>query len=150
MQSSYLEPTQESGAALFSRDIPGELIMLNLLRFRDQADYSATPELAPEEPITGREAFQKYVEHANPYLKERGGRLLFLGEGGPNLIGPPEERWDLVMLIRHRSMEDFKSFLGNKEYKSGLGHRTAALEDSRLLPIQKTKTFDKNKAEDSQ
>lgn len=142
MPAPYLQPTQESGAAFFTREIPGELIMLNLLRFREVADYSATPELAPEEPITGREAYKKYVQHANPFMKERGGRLLFLGEGGPYLIGPSKDRWDLVMMIRHRSMEDFKSFIDNEDYLAGLGHRTAALEDSRLLPIEKTKTFD--------
>ncbi|KPJ94402.1 MAG: hypothetical protein AMJ53_05345 [Gammaproteobacteria bacterium SG8_11] len=36
-----LEVTQEAGAALFARNITGEVVMLNLLHFRDVADYSA-------------------------------------------------------------------------------------------------------------
>jgi hypothetical protein len=32
--------------------------MLNLLRFREIADYSANPELTPAEPISGAEAFE--------------------------------------------------------------------------------------------
>jgi hypothetical protein len=47
---TYLEPTRESGRALLMRGIPGEVVMLNLLRLRDVADYAANPELAPEQP----------------------------------------------------------------------------------------------------
>jgi len=50
---TYLEPTQESGRAFFTRGISGSVVMLNLLRSRPVADYSATPELAPGSPITG-------------------------------------------------------------------------------------------------
>ena len=59
---------------------------------------------------------------------------MFLGAGGTYLIGPPEERWDLVMLVRQNSISDFMAFTSNPAYLAGLGHRTAALADSRLLP----------------
>lgn len=135
MAEHYLEVTQEAGAALFSRNITGEVTMLNLLRFRDVADYSANPELAPAEPISGAAAFQKYIHHTLPFLKQSGGDLTFIGEGGRFLIGPQDEKWDLVMLVRQNSLADFMAFSTNQEYLAGLGHRTAALEDSRLLPI---------------
>lgn len=38
----YLEPTQESGRAFMMRQMTGSVVMLNLLRFRETADYSAT------------------------------------------------------------------------------------------------------------
>ena len=50
---AYLEPTQEQGRAFFSRGIVGGVVMLNLLRFRATADYSAAPELEPDSPISG-------------------------------------------------------------------------------------------------
>jgi len=65
---TYFEPTQESGAALFRRNIPGEVVMLNMLRLRETADYSANPELSPANPISGKEAFLKYIEHTKPFL----------------------------------------------------------------------------------
>jgi len=136
----YLEVTQEAGAALIARNIIGEIIMLNLLRFRDVADYSAYPELMPIKPISGAEAFQKYIDHTLPFLKKSGGDLVFLGNGGKYLIGPQDERWDLVMLVRQNSLSDFMAFSSNQEFLAGLGHRTAALEDSRLLPIIESKT----------
>ncbi len=140
MTKRFLEVTQEAGAALFARNITGEVVMLNLLRFRKVADYSANPELKPENPISGAEAYQKYIEHTLPFLKASGGDLIFLGKGGKFLIGPQEEEWDLVMLVRQKSLSDFIAFASNQAYLAGIGHRTAALEDSRLLPLVASNT----------
>ena len=138
MAETYLEPTQEAGRALFMRGIAGEVVMLNLLRLRAVADYSANPELAPEQPISGAQAYDRYIAHTLPYLTESGGSVLFLGEGGPYLIGPEGERWDRAMLVKQSSLQSFMAFAGNKAYLAGLGHRTAAVEDSRLLPLVQT------------
>ncbi|MCA9915173.1 MAG: hypothetical protein KC496_17580, partial [Anaerolineae bacterium] len=70
-----------------------------------------------------------------PFLEATGGSIMLLGEGGQYLIGPQEERWDLAMLIRQNSLQDFMAFSSNADYLAGMGHRTAALEDSRLLPL---------------
>jgi uncharacterized protein (DUF1330 family) len=131
----YLEPTQASGRAFLQRAVEGPVVMLNLLRFREVADYAASPELAPDTPISGAEAFARYVAHTLPHLEASGGELLFLGQGGPFLIGPEGERWDRVMLIRQASAQSFMAFASNAAYLAGLGHRTAALLDSRLLPM---------------
>jgi hypothetical protein len=125
----------QSGRAFMQRGIAGDVVMLNLLRFRETADYSASPELAPTAPITGAQAFRKYIDHTLPFLTQSGGALVFLGDGGHFLIGPPDERWDLVMLVRQRSADAFAAFASNAAYLAGLGHRRAALEDSRLLPL---------------
>jgi len=132
---SYLDPTQEGAEALLARQFDGPITMLNLLRFRDVADYSSNPELAPDEPISGAAAYQRYAENTMPYLADSGGELVLAGDGGDFLIGPSDERWDHVLLVRQRSLEDFFAFTSNPGYLAGLGHRTAALEDSRLLPI---------------
>ena len=55
----------------------GPVVMLNLLRFRDVADYSAAPELEPTEPISGEAAYRLYMEHTLPYLTNSGGEILF-------------------------------------------------------------------------
>src|ERR1700758_1857293 len=70
---NYFDVTQQSGGALVRRNIPGEIVMLNLLRFREVADYVASPELAPEQPISGAEAYDRYIVHAMPYLAASGG-----------------------------------------------------------------------------
>ena len=133
---TYLEPTQESGRAFFMRGIPGKVVMLDLLRFRAVADYSATPQLAADQPITGEAAYEVYMEHTMPYLEKSGGRLLFFRRGGGFLVGPSDERWDAAMLVEQSSAAAFMAFASDAEYLSGIGHRTAALEDSRLLPLE--------------
>ena len=133
---TYLEPTQESGRALFMRGIAGSVVMLNLLRYRAVADYSATPQLAPLTPITGEAAYRLYMDHTMPHLEKSGGKLLFFGRGGGFLIGPSNERWDAAMLVQQSSLASFMAFASNAEYLGGMGHRTAALEDSRLLPLE--------------
>jgi uncharacterized protein (DUF1330 family) len=133
---SYLEPTQESGKALFMRGIAGKVVMLNLLRFREVADYSLAPDLAPKQPISGEAAYKLYMSHTMPYLEKSGGRLLYYGRGGQFLIGPESERWDAAMLVEQSSVSAFMAFASNLEYLAGIGHRTAALEDSRLLPLE--------------
>lgn len=75
MKNYFLAPTQETGAALLKRNISGEVVMLNMLHLRETADYSGNPELAPDIPISGREAFQKYIDHTLPLLKASGGEL---------------------------------------------------------------------------
>ncbi len=135
-QQSYLEPTEQSGRALFMRGVAGPVVMLNLIRLRAIADYSASPELAPSSPVSGAEAFDRYIKHTLPYLEDSGGQVLLLARGGTFLIGPEHESWDVAMIVRQSSVESFVAFASHAEYLAGLGHRSAAIKDSRLLPLE--------------
>ncbi len=132
---TYLDPTQEQGRDFVMRGVSGGVVMLNLLRFRAIADYSMHPELAPASPVTGEAAYRRYMEHTLPFLKASGGEVLFYGQSGAFLVGPSNERWDAVMLVRQSSVASFLAFASNQAYLAGIGHRIAALEDSRLLPM---------------
>ncbi|VFU08544.1 DUF1330 domain-containing protein [Methylocella tundrae] len=131
----HLEPTQSAGRLFVQRGLEGPVVMLNLLRFREVADYTAHPDLAPAAPISGAEAFDRYFRHTLPFLRVSGGDVVFLGAGGPFLIGPEGERWDRAMLVRQTSVAAFLAFASHDAYLAGLGHRAAALQDSRLLPL---------------
>ncbi|MCW3110453.1 MAG: hypothetical protein JWQ09_4959 [Segetibacter sp.] len=139
MNEKYLMPTHEAGRTFVMRQIQGSVVMLNLIRFREIADYSASPELLPNQPISGKKAYQLYIEHTLPFLTKSGGEILFMGEGGAFLIGPTNEHWDAVLLVKQSSVNSFLAFESNPEYMKGIGHRTAALEDSRLLPLVENK-----------
>ena len=132
---AYLAPTQELGRRFVMRGLTGNVVMLNLIRLRTEADYSAFPDLAPAEPISGRAAYDLYIEQTLPFLERSGGSLDLLAEGGSWLIGPEDERWDLALLVRQMDMETFFAFEQDADYMKILGHRTAAVEDSRLLPL---------------
>lgn len=131
----HLDPTDAAARALFSQAHSGPVVMLNLLRFRKIADYAQAPHLAPPRPVSGAEAYAAYTAHTLPLLKASGGEVLFEGRGGPWFIGPEDERWDHALMVRQASLQAFLAFASDPVYLDGIGHRVAALEDSRLLPI---------------
>lgn len=130
-----IEPTDDQLRDLQSRDLDGPVEMLNLLRFRDVADYGRSPELAPAEPVSGAEAYAEYSRHTLPRLAAVGAEVVLMGRGGPTLIGPPGEHWDLALVVRYPSVAAFLTMTSDPGYLATVGHRTAALADSRLLPL---------------
>jgi hypothetical protein len=131
----HLDPTDENVRHLLDRHLTGPVVMLNLLRFRETADYGDHPDLAPPAPISGRAAYDRYIAHTLPFLTARGGGVDFIGDGGHVFVGPPGERWDLALLVRQASLEDFFAFASDTGYLAGIGHRVAAVEDTRILPL---------------
>ncbi|MFZ4688570.1 MAG: DUF1330 domain-containing protein [Polymorphobacter sp.] len=131
----HIDPTPAAGLAMLRRGRAGPVVMLNLLRFRAVADYGAAPELAPPVPISGAAAYDRYVAHTLPYLHRSGGGVIGDFDGGAWLVGPDGEHWDRALLVRQASLDAFMAFAGDAAYGAGLGHRGAALLDSRLLPL---------------
>lgn len=80
MTTNYLNPSDESAKQLFSQPIQGEVIMLNLLRFKEVADYSNFPEIAPRERVSGKEAYQIYINQTLPFLEKSGGEIMLQGK----------------------------------------------------------------------
>lgn len=136
MKQTYIAPHIAALERLAGEEHQGPLLMLNMLHFRDVADYSAIPELAPEQPIPGKQAYGLYMQAVSPLLKKHKGELLLAGEALYFLIGPENQHWDKIMLIKQNSAADFLAFIRDPHYLSIVGHRQAALADSRLLPIK--------------
>ena len=132
---SYVDVRPDAVRELFARAPTGPIVMLNLIRLRAVADYGASPAAAPPEPISGRVAFDRYIDETLPLLRKSGGDVVFFGKGGGFLIGPADERWDLVMLVRQKDLQTFLAFATDEAIQAALVHRTAAVEDSRLLPL---------------
>ena len=133
---NYIDATNEQGQKFYLEfNNKGKIVMLNLLRFKQIADYTNLEKLRPSTPISGEEAYQLYIENTMPHLTEAKGKVLFHGKSKDFLIGPDVEKWDAVLLVEHQSMTEFMKFAKNENYLEGAGHRTAALEDSRLLPM---------------
>lgn len=132
---AHFAPTDAAAIATLNRGLQGPVVMLNLLKFRDIADYARAPQLAPTSPISGRAAYARYEAGLAPLLAASGGEVLFSGTGGNWFIGPEAEGWDRVLLVRQASLERFFAFARDPEAQEIGHHRTAALADSRLLPL---------------
>ncbi|NVK55325.1 MAG: DUF1330 domain-containing protein [Alteromonadaceae bacterium] len=128
MKSEQLSQEQLSILAGLPKGEP--IVMLNLLRFRATAQSPQT-----DEALSGAEAYERYSKIARPALARVGASLVFMGKPSLPLVGPGDERWDLMFLIKYPSVEAFASMVSAPEYQAALEHRTAALEDSRLTPI---------------
>lgn len=104
------------------------VVMLNLLKFRDVAVYKDDTA-----PCSGREAYRLYSKFALTMLASFGAEVMFMGAVHGALIAPPDENWDEVLLVRYPSVQVFAGMLASPEYRAATRHRTAALEDSRLV-----------------
>ena len=133
--SAHLAATRDAGRAFFSAPPAGPLVMLNLLRFRAVADYAAHPQLAPPAPISGEEAYRRYVAHTAPFLERSGGEVLSIGHARAFPIGPESERRDAALRVRQRDAQAVLANASDPARMAGIGHRVAALEDSRRLPL---------------
>jgi uncharacterized protein (DUF1330 family) len=68
-----------------------------------------------------------------PLLEKAGGRIAFLGEPAPVLLG--EDSWDLVVLVEYPTRQAFLDMIGSAEYQA-IGHlRTEALIKGELHPM---------------
>ncbi len=114
------EPLNQEGFAAFSGRAEEEtpVVMLNLLAFK---------------PDGGRERYEEYGEGVAPLLEKAGGRIVFLGEPSPALLGG--EAWDLVVLVEYPSRQAFLDMIGSEEY-AAIGHlRSEALVKGELHPM---------------
>ena len=111
------------------------VVMINLLRYREQADYGSRTDI---EPCSGREAYRRYMKQAVAFVIAVGGAVVWQGAPKALLLGPPEERWDLALLVRYPSKEAFLTMVSDPAYQTITVHRTAALEDSRLIATAPT------------
>lgn len=133
--NKYIDANPEAGKVFYQNfHDKGKVVMLNLLKFRAMADYTDFEELRPDKPISGEEAYQLYMESTRTEFEKAGSRIIYFGKSHNFLIGPDTEKWDAVLLVEHKSVLKFMEFAQHPSYLKNVGHRKAALEDSRLLP----------------
>ncbi len=129
---SHIDPTKEI-MAVFG-DLPSDrpIAMINLLRFRDRADY---PTDHPEhgKTLTGAEAYRNYGKAAAAPFQRACGRQIWLGRPELTVIGPADEAWDPAFIAAYPSGEAFIGMLRDPEYREAVVHRQAAVADSRLI-----------------
>ena len=125
-----VHPTSDQLQQLSESQDSGPVVMLNLLRFKPQAD-------GIDEGVTGAEAYARYSAATEPYLKGVGGRLLMAIQPQQSVIGPQECEWDLVLLVEYPSRAKFLEMATNQGYLKVHAHREAALADSRLIACSK-------------
>jgi uncharacterized protein (DUF1330 family) len=68
-------------------------------------------------------------------VKEVGGHVVLMGEAAEPFIGPSDERWDEVLIVRYPSRAAFLKMLSLDYYRDALVHRRNALLRTRIFPL---------------
>jgi uncharacterized protein (DUF1330 family) len=128
--SDNVNPTKEQFAAFRALPDEGPIHMLNLVRFRDRAAYEDGRQ------ATGAEAYKAYARESGPVFERVGGRQFWVGRFDAVVIGPADERWDMVFIAEYPSAAAFVEMLRDPVYREAVKHRTAAVADSRLIRLK--------------
>lgn len=110
-----INPTPEQIQAFMSAPIEGPILMVNLLRFKQDG---------------GRDEYLRYAQLVGPHLARVGGRVVFHASAKATVIG--DDAWDEVLIVEYPSRQAFLDMVGNEDYQAAAKHRTRALVDSRL------------------
>ena len=104
--------------------------MVNLLRFRERAEYRD----GRPDAISGREAYMRYIAEMEPIVTAAGGRFLFSGDVQGLVIGEVEELWDAVGIAEYPSRAAFYRIATSPEVMAIGVHREAGLAGQLLIP----------------
>jgi len=134
MTAGSVDPTRDQFDAFkaLPRDTP--IQMLNLIRLKPVADYP------PDHPdhgkgLSGLDAYRAYGRTSGPLFQRLGGRQVWVGRPEVVVTGPVAERWDLAFIAEYPSAAAFLAMVTDPEYREHVKHRTAAVEDSRLIRL---------------
>ena len=109
------------------RDTP--ILMLNLIRLRDQAAY------ADARRASGLDAYTAYSRESEPIFSRVGGRIIWRGKPQQVLIGPADEQWHIAFIARYPHAAAFMEMVTDADYRVAVLHRQAAVDDSRLIRL---------------
>ena len=125
--AGYVDPERDQFNAFkaLPRDVP--VMMLNLVKYREQAIYEDGRE------ATGAEAYAAYGRESGPVFDRVGGEIIWRGKPEVMLIGPFEKQWDEIFVARYPTASAFLEMVTDPVYREAVKHRQAAVEDSRLI-----------------
>ena len=65
----HISVTQEAGRQFYQNyHGKGPVVMLNLLKFREKADYTGVENLKPDKEISGKDAYKLYMKYTQPAI----------------------------------------------------------------------------------
>ena len=123
-----VDTNTEALARMRARDTTEPVVMLNLLRYRDQAAAGFGVD-----GLSGEEAYRAYGKAFGELGPRFGGEPIWMGRGGESIIG--DESWDIVILVRYPTRKHFLDMIADADYQAIAPIRAAALVDSRLIEM---------------
>lgn len=129
---NQLTPDANEAAKFFTEAETGPFVMLNLLKFREKAEYND----GSASELSGQEAYQQYGAVVVQCIQKVGGRAIYSGQVTGLLLGEVEENWDMVALVEYPSLEAFQRMLNMPEFVAASAHRSAGLEGQLNIKVK--------------
>jgi uncharacterized protein (DUF1330 family) len=132
MSETFIDPSAANFHAF--KDLPRDnpINMLNLLRYREVAEYPAGHEHAGK-GWSGRRAYEEYGITSGPIFRRLGGQILWRGRFETMVTGPEGECWDDGFIAVYPNAGAFFAMIKDPDYQRAVVNRTSALVDSRLV-----------------
>jgi uncharacterized protein (DUF1330 family) len=127
-------PRPDQIKALLESEIEGPIDMLNLLKFKERAEY----EDGRETELSGAEAYGLYGQQMAPFVASKGGELQLTSPAHLLVIGDGEVEWDAVAVMRYPSKEAFVAIASDPEVAQFGVHRAAGLAHQLLIVMTPT------------
>jgi len=124
-------PTSAQLETLLAGPADTPVVMLNLLRFKAEAD-------APDAGVSGEEAYRRYAEQMVPFVEAHGGRVLWTGRVDAQVIGTGAEGFHMVAVVEYPSRQAFVAIATDPRVLEIAVHRTAGLDGQWLLAATTT------------
>lgn len=102
----------------------GPIFMVNLLKFRDRAEY----EDGRETGLSGRDAYMIYGRAVAGLLPRFGGSAVFAGDVTFLALGQVEELWDEIAIASYPARADMVRMSMSPEWQAISVHRSAGLK----------------------
>ncbi|HEY2388775.1 MAG TPA: DUF1330 domain-containing protein [Candidatus Binatia bacterium] len=119
-------PTPEQIQTLLAGPPDRPVVMLNLLRFKPQAD-------GIDAGKTGEEAYRRYVDAMRTIIEAAGCRILWTGRVDSVVIGDEQAACDMIALVEYPSRQKFVEIALSDAVREIGVHRAAGLESQWLI-----------------
>ena len=129
MIKNILQPTANQVRAFRDRQTGESVQMLNLLKFKEKAEY----EDGRESNLSGRDAYLLYAEGFRRVMEPKGASIIYSGEIRGVLIGEADDAWDAMALIQYPSTQVMLDMMRNPDYQTEQQHRVAGLAGQLLI-----------------
>ena len=131
-----IEPDEQQFAevaALAGGEADGPVVMLNLNRYRELAEYEDEVPDGQSADVSGHEAYLRYGAVALAVLARLGGRVLWQAESKLTVVGDESDRYDEVVAVWYPSFAAFVALATDAEILAARAHRSAGLERAALI-----------------
>jgi len=124
-------PNPDGLAAFMANTDATPVVMLNLLKFKERAD-------APDEGVSGMEAYGKYADAMRRIVEGEGGRIFWTGRVDEMVIGESDVDFDMVALVEYPSRQAFAKIVMDARVQAIDVHRAAGLAGQWLVAMTAT------------